>query len=158
MSPCPGGHHSRLGSAGQLTGVRSSDRSLGSRFCRKSSGRPSVARPGCAASAASVSSEVRKLSMNTTGRATSYSLRSAITCSAMMSRKLLPGRTWSSDLALSSPIDVPSPPFSLTTAVAAIAALAAAGSVSRSASRGSSAIGSRSVSASMPVSPEASTP
>ena len=22
MSPCPGGHHSRLGSAGQLTGVR----------------------------------------------------------------------------------------------------------------------------------------
>ena len=43
----------------------------------------------------------------------------------MMSRKLLPGRTSSSDFALSMPIEVPSPPFSLTTAVAAMAALAA---------------------------------
>ena len=47
----------------------------------------------------------------------------------MMSRKLLPGRTSSSDFALSMPIEVPSPPLSLTTAVAAMAALAASGSV-----------------------------
>ena len=76
----------------------------------------------------------------------------------MMSRKLRPGRTSSSDFALSMPIEVPSPPLSLTTAVAARAALAASGSVVRSASLGSSAIGSRSDSASIPVSPEASMP
>ena len=41
----------------------------------------------------------------------------------MMSRKLRPGRTSSSDLALSMPIEVPSPPLSFTTAVAASASL-----------------------------------
>ena len=157
MSPCPGGHHSSVGSAGQLTGVRSSERSFGSRFCRNSSGSPSTASPGCAASASRVSSEVRKLFMKTSGSGTPYSRAQRQHLLGDDVQEVRPGRTSSSDFALSMPIEVPSPPLSLTTAVAAMASLAACGSVSRSASLGSSSIGSRSGSASKPVSPEAST-
>ncbi len=39
------------------------------------------------------------------------------TCSAMRSRKVLPSLTGRSDFAFSKPIDVPSPPLSLRTAV-----------------------------------------
>lgn len=124
MSPCPGGHHSRSGSTGQLTGVRSSDLSFGSRFCRNSSGSPFTARSGYPASAVIVSAEVRKLFMKINGSGTSKRLRSISTCSTMMSRKLRPGRTSSSDLALSIPMEVPRPPFNLTTTVAARAARA----------------------------------
>ena len=77
--------------------------------------RPSARRTTTAPS--SVSSLVRKLSMNSSGSRTSCCSRSASTCRAMTSRKVSPSRTSSSDLARSRPIDVPSPPLSLMTTV-----------------------------------------
>ena len=71
-----------------------------------------------------VSAEVRKLFMKSSGSGASYSLRRWSTCRAMMSRKERPRRTQSSDLARSMPIEVPSPPLSLMTAVVRIAAAA----------------------------------
>ena len=57
--------------------------------------------------------------MNISGSVASYCLRRCSTWRAMMSRKLSPRRTHSSDLARSMPIDVPRPPLSLITAVLA---------------------------------------
>ena len=59
--------------------------------------------------------------MNSSGSVASYCLRRWSTCRAMMSRKLSPRRTQSSDLARSMPIEVPRPPLSLMTAVLRIA-------------------------------------
>ena len=103
-----------------------------------------------------MSSEVRKLFMKITGSGTDRSARRANTCSAMMSRKLWPGRTSSSDFARFMPIEVPRPPFSLITTVELSAARARAGSNAMSACRGRSLTGSRSASLSSPVSPAAS--
>ena len=64
-----------------------------------------------------MSAEVRKEFMNSSGSGASYCWRRCSTCRAMMSRKLSPRRTHSSDLARSMPIDVPRPPLSLMTAV-----------------------------------------
>ena len=157
-SPWPGGHHSRSGSAGHSTGLRSSVRSLGSRFCRKSSGSPSTRRSGYAASAASVSSRVRKLFIRTSGSRAPVAARATSTCSAMRSRNVRPPRTRTSDLARSMPIDVPSPPLSLRTAVTASARRPASSSTSRSARYGTRVRGVTSSSAMMPVSPDSSSP
>ena len=99
-----------------------------------------------------VSAEVRKLFMKISGRVASYSLRRCSTCRAMMSRKDSPRRTHSSDLARSMPIDVPSPPLSLMTAVVRIASAASSSETSTSASA-SMSTGSIVDSGIMPVSP-----
>ena len=70
----------------------------------------------------------------------------------MMSRKLIPLRTHSSDLARSMPIEVPSPPLSLMTAVVRIAACAVSSSTETS-SRESMSTGSIVDSGIIPVSP-----
>ena len=72
-------------------------------------------RPGrrSGASAARVSSRVRKLFMKISGSLTPYAARAARTCSTMRSRNVRPSRTGSSDLAWSIPIEVPRPPLSL---------------------------------------------
>ena len=72
--------------------------------------------------------------MNSSGSVASYSLRRCSTWRAMMSRKLRPRRTHSSDLARSMPIDVPRPPLSLMTAVLRIASAASSSATSTSAS------------------------
>ena len=99
-----------------------------------------------------MSAEVRKLFMKTSGSGASYSSRSASTCRTMMSRKLRPSRTSSSDLARSMPIDVPRPPLSLITAVRPIACFASSSGTSASASAALSS-GSMVDSGTMPVSP-----
>ncbi len=100
-----------------------------------------------------MSSEVRKLFMNMSGSGTSYRSRRASTCRAITSRKVSPGRTSSSDLARSMPIEVPSPPLSLITTVRASASRAASPGTSASASAGMSS-GSIDDSGTMPVSPD----
>ena len=71
-----------------------------------------------------MSSEVRKLFINSSGSVAPYCSRRWSTCRAMMSRNDRPLRTQSSDLARSMPIEVPSPPLSLMTAVARTASAA----------------------------------
>jgi hypothetical protein len=154
MSPCPGGHHSSDGSGGQLTGVRSSSRSLGSLVCRKSSGR-SPPMSGYAPSASSVSSRVRYESMNISGSRTPCRRRSDSTCRTMMSRKLRPSLTSSSDLARSIPIEVASPPLSLTTTVRSSARVPSS-SLCAAVSRAGLSSGSMVDSGTMPVSPSRS--
>ena len=153
----PGRAPLQAGSAGQLAGVRSSARSLGSLFWRKSSGRSASSSPSYDASAESVSSRVRKLSMNSSGSRTSYFFRSASTWRAITSRKVNPSRTSSSDLARSSPIDVPSPPLSLITTVDASASAATSSATSTSASASMSS-GSIVPSGTIPVSPRLDEP
>ena len=114
----PGGHHSRSGSSGHATGARSSARSLGSAFWRKSSGSPSTGEVVVAASTSSDWSRVRNEFIRMSGTCTPYCSRSASTCRATTSRKVRPSRTSSTDFGPESPMHVPSPPLSLTTAVA----------------------------------------
>ncbi len=95
---------------------------------------------------------VRKLFMKMSGSVASYSRRRCSTCRAMMSRNDSPRRTHSRDFARSSPIDVASPPLSLTTTVLPIAAAAASSLTSRSARDGMSS-GSIDDSGIIPVSP-----
>jgi hypothetical protein len=100
-------------------------------FCRKSSGMPSTGRSEYSARIARDSSLVRKEFIRTSGSATSYSLRVARICRAMMSRKLRPSLTGSADLGPVTPIEVPRPPFNLITTVSARAARIDSSSVSR---------------------------
>ena len=90
--------------------------------------------------------------MKTSGSVTPCSRRAASTCRAMMSRKLSPSRTSSSDFARSRPIEVPSPPFSLTTTVPARPSVGVCSGRSTSASAGMST-GSIDDSGIIPVSP-----
>ncbi len=57
--------------------------------------------------------------MKISGSLAPYVCRAASTCRAIRSRKVSPSRTGSSDLARSSPIEVPSPPLSLMITVPA---------------------------------------
>ena len=75
---------------------------------------------------ASDSSRVRKEFIRTSGSSTPYSVRSARVCRAMMSRKDSPSLTTSADFGPVMPIEVPSPPLSLTIATWRSAAAIAA--------------------------------
>ena len=90
--------------------------------------------------------------MKISGSGASYRFLSDSTCRTMMSRKVSPPRTSSSDFARSMPIDVPRPPLSLITAVRPIASRARSSGTSASASDGESS-GSIVDSGTIPVSP-----
>ncbi len=90
--------------------------------------------------------------MKIRGSGTPWAARSASTWRTMMSRKLSPSRTSSSDFARSMPIDVPRPPLSLMTAVVDNASRATSSGTCASASAAMS-IGSIVDSGIIPVSP-----
>ena len=110
----PAGTTPGSGSSGHSTGPRSSARSLGSLFCRKSSGSPSTAQAGVRREdlerllpgAERVHQQQRRSAPRAAGA-------SASTWRAMMSRKLSPSRTGSADFGPLMPMLVPRPPLSL---------------------------------------------
>mmetsp|Transcript_24815 Transcript_24815/g.57274 ORF Transcript_24815/g.57274 Transcript_24815/m.57274 type:complete len:202 (-) Transcript_24815:116-721(-) len=110
-SPCPGGHHSWLGSADQVAGASPSASTLGALFWTNSRSSP-VPRAVYLERAASVSSEVEKefISMNLRSGMAYLDFMNS-TCLAMRSKKVLPSETVNSDFAFSRPMPVPSPPF-----------------------------------------------
>jgi len=78
----------------------------------------SLARSGCVLRrCANVSSEVEKEFIRTKRTLAPNDFRWCLTCSAMMSRNVLPSLTTRRDLAFSRPMDVPRPPLSLSMAV-----------------------------------------
>mmetsp|Transcript_16671 Transcript_16671/g.36986 ORF Transcript_16671/g.36986 Transcript_16671/m.36986 type:complete len:218 (+) Transcript_16671:4170-4823(+) len=115
-SPWPGGHHSRWVFCAHSTGPMVALSTLGTLFCM-SSILGSCTRAGYLAKKDSVSSEVLKLFISMKVTLLLNCLRMEMTCLAVRSRKVLPPFTSSRDLALSRPIDVPRPPFSLSTTV-----------------------------------------
>src|ERR1700759_3736214 len=114
MSPCPGGHHSSSGSAGQSTGKWSSARILGSRPCRKSSGRPGSSSPRRRSSSTEGPWVIAEFISSSGSRTPSCRWRRASTWVAMTSRKVVSALTSISDLGPDRPILLPWPPLSLT--------------------------------------------
>ena len=118
MSPCPGGHHSRSGSAAHDTGSSVSASSLGDLFWRSSESGWDSSSACSFARNARVSSDVENEFMRTKRRpAAPVASRVCFTWRAMRSKKVLPSFTGRRDLAFSRPIEVPRPPLSLRTAV-----------------------------------------
>lgn len=103
-----------------------------------------------------MSSRVLKEFMNISGNRAPKVLRAESTWVAMMSRKDLPSRTSSSDLARSRPIEVPSPPLSLMMTVLSRASAACSSLTSTSSSIGGFVSGEMVSSRMSPVSPVSS--
>ena len=125
--------------------------------CRKSSGSGWSSRPACARSRSSDGGRVVGESMSSSGSRAPVLRRSASVWIAMTSRKLRPGLISSVDFGPSSPMLVPSPPLSFTTARRSSTARVVASSGSgRSSSRGSGSTGESSSPGSVPAPASAS--
>mmetsp|Transcript_671 Transcript_671/g.2113 ORF Transcript_671/g.2113 Transcript_671/m.2113 type:complete len:371 (-) Transcript_671:8-1120(-) len=116
-SPCPGGHHSMVGSLAQVTGLQSASVTFGALFCRNSRSFPSPSSGWYFERNSIVSFDVEKESMSKKARSGVNVSRMFFTCRAMRSRNVFPALTSNRDLAFSRPIPVPRPPFSLSTTV-----------------------------------------
>ena len=88
-------------------------------FCRSSTSSSSSRSGWFSFKNALVSSDVEKLFIRMNRTSDPNSPRVNLICSAIRSRKVLPFFTGSKLFAFSSPMDVPRPPFSLSTAVLA---------------------------------------